>query len=118
MKVLAGRVGQGLRTWAIPVSPAAPANRALAAINSISKAEWASGNNAALVTRVIAASSGADLEKLAAMGDARAQFLAGRAYTFGSDGFPKDENEAVRLYRLAAAQGDEYAKAQLKRLGK
>ncbi len=95
-----------------PVPPA-PANRALAAINAISKAEWAAGQNAALVTRVIAASSRAELEKLAAMGDARAQFLAGRAYDFGSDGFPKDEAEAVRLYTLAAAQGNALGQASL-----
>lgn len=49
-------------------------------------------------------------------GDARAQCYLGICYEYG-EGVAKDIKEAVRLYKLAAAQGDEDAKKALKRLG-
>ena len=48
--------------------------------------------------------------KLAAQGDAGAQFILGTMYRKG-DGVLQDYKEAVRLYRLAAAQG--HANAQI-----
>jgi TPR repeat protein len=45
----------------------------------------------------------------AATGYAPAQRVLGYLYGTGSAGLPKDEVEAVRLYRLAAAQSDAYA---------
>lgn len=88
----------------------AESDRALAAINAISNAEWSRGDGKVLVSRVIEASSGTSLNALAARGDARAQFLAGLAYSGGLNGFPENKPEAVRLYKLAADQS--YAAAQ------
>jgi TPR repeat protein/uncharacterized caspase-like protein len=88
---------------AAPVDPLAPARRA---VEAITPAEWNAAEFNALVTRVVSSSSRDALEKLAAQGNARAQVLAGAAYRVGWSGFPKNENEAWRLFRLAAAQGD------------
>jgi TPR repeat protein len=45
----------------------------------------------------------------AAAGYARAQGVLGYLYSQGRAGLPKDDVEAVRLFRLAAAQSDAYA---------
>jgi len=37
-------------------------------------------------------------------------------YEFGRGGLPKDEREAARLYKIAAEQGNAYAREALKRL--
>ena len=49
-------------------------------------------------------------------GDAAAQYNLGVCYECG-EGVAKDIKEAVRLYKLAAAQGVAEAKQALKRLG-
>lgn len=49
-------------------------------------------------------------------GDARAQCYLGICYEYG-EGVTQNKTEAARLFRLAAAQGDENAKKALKELG-
>ena len=49
-------------------------------------------------------------------GNAAAQYNLGVFY-YNSEGVTQNKTEAARLFRLAAAQGDEDAKKALKRLG-
>lgn len=49
-------------------------------------------------------------------GDAAAQYNLGVCY-YNGEGVTQNKTEAARLFRLAAAQGDEDAKKALKRLG-
>ena len=53
---------------------------------------------------------------LAARGEANAQNNLGNCYQHGT-GVDKDEKEAVRLYKLAADQGDAQAISNLETLG-
>ena len=55
------------------------------------------------------------LEKLVGFGDPNAQYQLGRIYDNGK-GVPQDDAEAVRLYRLAAEQGNAEAQNYLKKL--
>jgi len=55
------------------------------------------------------------LKALAEKGDAIAQYNLGVMYDEGK-GVEKDEKEAVKWYRKAAEQGDDDAKAALKKL--
>ena len=51
-----------------------------------------------------------DRAKAAALaGDEEAQDAMGHWYLYGQSGFPKDQNEAFKWYRRAAAQGNAYA---------
>ncbi len=47
---------------------------------------------------------------MAEAGDARAQVAVGSLYTLGERGVARDDDEALRWYRMAAAQG--YAKGE------
>jgi uncharacterized protein len=59
----------------------------------------------------------ARLFRLAAeRGIAPAQRNLGRGYEIGLGGLPKDRNEALRWYGLAAKQGDPEAKARMRSL--
>ena len=53
----------------------------------------------------------------AAAGSCFGQLVVGACYDDGYGGVAQDYAEAVRLYRLAAAQGDAYAQNSLRRLG-
>ena len=67
---------------------------------------------AAFSAPIYAQVTGADvLRGLAERGDVEAKYYLGHMYEYG-DGFPQDDAEAVRWYRLAANQG--IADAQLK----
>jgi hypothetical protein len=57
-------------------------------------------------------------KKAADAGDPRGMGGLGVMYEFGKGGLTEDEAEAVRWYRKAAELGDDFAKQQLKRLGK
>jgi len=55
------------------------------------------------------------LFRLAAeQGHPAAEYALGHFYEEGLGGFPKDQNEAARCYRLAPDQGDPNAIAKLK----
>ncbi len=54
-----------------------------------------------------------NLKSQADGGDAYAQFLLGSRYEFGRDGYPRDAQEAVRYYTLAADQGNYKAEFNL-----
>ena len=54
--------------------------------------------------------------KLAEEGDENAQFLLGRMYEQGT-GVKRDEVEAVKWYRKAAARGHRLAEKEIKRRG-
>ena len=56
-------------------------------------------------------------ERIAAKGDAKELFELGEIYRWGS-GVPQDHKEAVKWYRLAAEQGDEFGQRQLGRMYK
>lgn len=117
---LAREALNSLQRAAAPATSQAPAAQPLdplgavrGAIAAISDQDWRAAEGAALIARVVAASSRQALEQLAASGNARAQSLAGRAYAFGLSGFPINSNEGTRLYRLAVAQGDARAQSLL-----
>ena len=91
---------------AAPVSGADPLAPARAALAAITPQEWSAAESTVLITRVVAASSRDGLQRLAANGDARAQWVVGRALRTGLSGFSENKIDSVRLYRLAATQGD------------
>jgi TPR repeat protein len=82
-----------------------PVSKARAALHALDPEELNVQEGAVLVAKVLAASSREGIIRLAADGDARAQFLAARAYYTGQSGFPVDHVEAVRLLKLASASG-------------
>jgi TPR repeat protein len=65
------------------------------------------------IETVIAAVEAGELD-----GHAFAQAQLGFFYEQGRGGLPKNDHEAVRLYKLAAEQGDAWALAALKRRGR
>lgn len=95
---------------AATTDPIALAQTAVAAITT---QEWNAAEGATLVARAVAASSRAGLERLAAAGNSRAQFLVGWGYQTGSSGFPKNVTESVRLIRLASNANDARAQTLL-----
>ena len=55
-----------------------------------------------------------NLKLAAAQNYALAQVILAKKYEWGSTGVSQDRNEAIRLYRLAADQGNDHAKYWLK----
>jgi TPR repeat protein len=83
------------------VSSSSLAARAVAALDAISAKEWLTQSSRALLARVIAASSKAELDE-AAKTDPRAQTLVGAGFTFGVSGYPQSDADAEKYYRPAA----------------
>ncbi|MDX2235903.1 MAG: caspase family protein [Hyphomonadaceae bacterium] len=112
---LKGVAQQALSSLERPVV-AAPGADPLAAVRqalaSISAQEWSAAEGSVLVQRVVGASSREALERLAALGDARAQTVAGLAYNGGYSGF-EVSTKAGRLIQDAAAQGNARAQEAL-----
>ena len=90
----------------IPVTAAAPG---LASLEAVTDHEWSVLSSEDIVKRFLKTNSMADLQSLAARGNAHAQQLLGTSYAYGYGGLTRDYANAIAWYDKAAAQQDERA---------
>jgi TPR repeat protein len=113
-----GKYGQGgrfadlaalkLRPPTRPPPVAAPDANAAArgAVDDVTEADWRGKAGADLLSHALTRVTFAQIEALAATGDARAESLAGEAFDLGIGGQTQSHAQAAVWYRRAAEQGD------------